>query len=123
MITGTITFKDYLEAQKLHYFQAANRSFGVSTLVFMVHFYLYRFYKREQRFSETMIYEWNDTCLIGQPARINMKQDWKIFTKFRENKTLFLLYDAEGIFQIFPKRWFQNQKQMTDFRRYLIIQH
>jgi hypothetical protein len=42
---------------------------------------------------------------------------WHIFHKWRENKYIFLLYESNAIYLIFPKRLFENSESINEFRR------
>lgn len=44
---------------------------------------------------------------------------WKDFTKWKENKELFLLYQSDLLFNMLPKRIFSDPQQMDTLRSYL----
>ena len=44
---------------------------------------------------------------------------WDAMTRWREGPTLFLLYQADNLFHVLPKRWFGNGGAVEEFRTLL----
>ncbi|WP_313204404.1 YcxB family protein [Stenotrophomonas sp.] len=62
-------------------------------------------------------YSWDEEWLSVSTEHGHARRRWSDYTKLRESGELFLLYHSDVMFEIFPKAWFNEQKQMDEFRR------
>jgi hypothetical protein len=56
-------------------------------------------------------------CSFNETGKITMP--WSHFVKWKEGGTLFLLYHSDVLFNLVPKRFFQNDTQLNEFRSFL----
>ena len=56
-------------------------------------------------------------CSFNETGTIAMP--WSHFVKWKESGKLFLLYHSDVLFNLVPKRFFQSDAQLNEFRSYL----
>jgi hypothetical protein len=66
-----------------------------------------------------LTYSWNEHTLSLQSNRGEAERPWSDFHKARENSHVFTLYTNDAIYEIVPKRWFTDERQLADFRRHV----
>ena len=61
-------------------------------------------------------YEWDGEMLHVWNAASDSRRPWKNFKGFKESDSLLLLYVADGVYQVFPKRWFTDPEVLIKLR-------
>lgn len=54
-------------------------------------------------------------------ALLESKMKWLIFTHWRETPNLFMVYQSNNCFNLFPKRAFSDNEQINEFRELLSV--
>ncbi len=75
-----------------------------------------RLHQQQKDLASPYTYKWDSEFLEAQGVNGQAKREWKNYAKFAENEKLFLLYHADNLFEMFPKSWFKDQTQITEFR-------
>lgn len=76
-----------------------------------------RLHRQMKALADATTTHWDEDHLEARSAKGYSSMKWVDFVRFRENKQLFLLYVADNLFYIFPKRWFSDAAQMESFRQ------
>jgi hypothetical protein len=63
-------------------------------------------------------YTWNSVKLVSKSAIWQSERAWRDYVQFKESKAVLLLYHPDKTYEIFPKTWFEDSKQLDDFRSY-----
>ena len=66
-----------------------------------------------------MNFEFTQEWIYQKSEKFENKLRWKIYIKFLETKNLFVLYQVSNVFNIFPKRAFDSDEQIEEFRELL----
>lgn len=61
-------------------------------------------------------YTWDSDFIAAQGVSGQSRRAWKNYAKFKENEEMFLLYHADNMFEMLPKRWFISDAQIAEFR-------
>ena len=75
-----------------------------------------RLHSQHKDFLSPFTYEWDSDFLMGSGVSGHSKRPWANYAKYKENESVFLLYHADNIFEVFPKKWFRDNSQMDEFR-------
>ena len=78
-----------------------------------------RLHKQMKAFAHPLVYEWDETTLRASSPQAQGERPWSDFLKYREDDRIFLLYHADNLFEMLPKRWFAAAQQIEDFRQRL----
>lgn len=85
-----------------------------------LHRYLWkRHYRRQPSLQGLQIYSFSPEGIDACSPHGSSQVRWDIFTKWREDSHLFLLYQADNLFCMVPKRWLVDAHQMTELRTLL----
>lgn len=76
-----------------------------------------RIHSQQKDFAAPFTYTWDSFFLEGKGINGQSRREWTHYAKLRENDRILLLYHADNIFEMFPKRWFRNEDQLSEFRR------
>jgi hypothetical protein len=60
-------------------------------------------------------YRWNSETISVQSERGAGERKWNDILKVRESEHVFLLYTTDVLFEVVPKRWFENAEQALEF--------
>jgi hypothetical protein len=63
-------------------------------------------------------YTWNSKKLVAESAIWQSERTWSDYVQFKESKAVLLLYHPDKTYEIFPKTWFEDSKQLDEFRSY-----
>jgi YcxB-like protein len=61
-------------------------------------------------------YAWDTEALHAWNAITDSRRPWRDFKGFKETDSLLLLYVADGVYQVFPKRWFSDPEILGTLR-------
>ena len=64
-------------------------------------------------------YEWDTETLHAWNAVSDTKRPWRNFKGFKESDSLLLLYMADGVYHVFPKRWFSDPEVLKRLRSFV----
>ena len=78
-----------------------------------------RLYQQHKDLASLFTYTWNEDCIEAKSDSGQTRRPWENYLKHKENEKLFLLYHADNMFEMFPKRWFKDEAQLSEFRRLL----
>ena len=81
-----------------------------------------RIYRRQPSLQGTHSYQFTDAGFLAVSQHGRGEASWSVFTKWREDANLFLLYQADNLFHMLPKRWFGHVTGIEDFRSLLARQ-
>ena len=76
-----------------------------------------RVYDQQASLHAHYTYSWDEEWLNVASEHAHDRRRWSDYIKLRESEELVLLYHSDIMFEIFPKAWFNEQKQMDEFRR------
>jgi hypothetical protein len=76
-------------------------------------------WKNHPSLRETMNLEFTQEWMNLKGESFESKLRWKIFVKFLETKNLFLLYHSKIVFNMIPKRAFNSDEEIQQFREML----
>lgn len=65
-------------------------------------------------------YTWNSEKLVAESAIWQSERAWSDYVRFKESKAVVLLYHPDNTYEIFPKAWFEDTKQLNEFRSYAL---
>ncbi|MEG4009861.1 YcxB family protein [Microcoleus sp. Pol11C1] len=83
---------------------------------------LARLWKSQPNLREPTTLEFNEEGIIYKTFSVESNIKWQLYTKFRETKKLFMLYQFPHVFNILPKRAFMSNEQLDQFRELLRIE-
>jgi hypothetical protein len=63
-------------------------------------------------------YTWNSEKLAAESTIWQSERAWTDYVQFKESTAVLLLYPPDSTYEIFPKAWFEDSKQLDEFRRY-----
>jgi len=66
-----------------------------------------------------MVFVASDDGFTIQMENALVKKPWSDFLKWKEGKTLFVVYISDNMFQLVPKRFFSLPEDVTSFRNLL----
>jgi len=76
-----------------------------------------RTYRRQPSLQGTHRYTFNEDRVASQSPLGTGEAEWSVFTKWREDSRIFILYQAENLFHMLPKRWFDgDETKINEFR-------
>lgn len=75
-----------------------------------------RIHAQQKDFASPFTYTWDSSVIEARGVSGQSKREWVNYAKVKEDDWLFLLYHADNLFEMVPKRWFQNQAQIQEFR-------
>lgn len=61
---------------------------------------------------------WDDDYLYSSSKDMEGKLSWHVFSKIVENDRCILLYSQNCLFHIYPKRFFNNDSELHDFKNH-----
>jgi len=68
-------------------------------------------------------YVFSDDKITAESPHGRGEVSWRAFTKWRENEHVLLLYQADNLFHLIPKRWFEDASISVDELRSLLQRH
>jgi len=77
---------------------------------------LLRIYRRQIALQGEHRIEFSSSGLRAESSRARGELSWSMFIKYREGEEMFLLYQADNLFHMLPKRWFQGSAAIQAFR-------
>ena len=77
-----------------------------------------RLYNQQKDLASPFSYKWDSIFLEAQGISGQAKREWKNYAKYKEDEKLFLLYHADNLFEMFPKSWFRDEMQVSEFREF-----
>src|SRR5262245_45716900 len=80
---------------------------------------LVRMYRRQPSLGGTHAYSLHPDRIMFTSEHATGEARWSVYTKWREDDHLFLIYQGENIFTLLPKRWLDDVPQVADVRRLL----
>ena len=78
-----------------------------------------RMYRQQKLLRDPADLEWDDRGITFRSAAAHSTIAWEDYVKWKENDRLLLVYLADRLFQIIPKRVFASSADEQDFRRHL----
>ena len=75
-----------------------------------------KLHRQRPDFASPFTYAWTSEQLEGTSAFGNSRRRWDAYHKFKEDDRLMLLYQADNVFEVFPKVWFANACALEEFR-------
>ena len=86
--------------------------------IFAVRLQVWLSFRRDNRLQDQFEAVISDNGIDVASSRADSKYDWSAFLRYAETKSLFLVYQAPRVFNIFPKRAFAAE-EVDEFRRLL----
>jgi len=80
---------------------------------------LARTWKSQRCIREPVTLEVTEEGLTLSSPYFQSNLKWQIYTGFLETKNLFMVYQSERLFNLFPKRAFNSDEQINEFRELL----
>ena len=77
-----------------------------------------RLHSQQKDLAFPFTYTWDSEFLECKGISGQARRPWTNYVRVKENNEFILLYHADNLFEVFPKRWFSNQAQMEEFRRF-----
>lgn len=98
--------------------------FGCMVYLFAIFFILvplkWKRIFRQQKFLETTFeQEFTEAALCSASELGNVSLPWNKFHKWKENKSMFIVYQSDALFHLIPKRIFQTEEETTRLRMIL----
>jgi hypothetical protein len=62
---------------------------------------------------------WNDEQMAYESPEAISRTAWSDFLRWRENKDVFMLHFSDVMFRMIPKRAFENEEKIAEFRNLL----
>lgn len=75
-----------------------------------------RLHTQQKDLACTFTYTWDENVLQARAAIGQSIRPWEHYLRLKESKHVLLLYHADNLFEMFPKRWFQDTAQIKQFR-------
>ena len=117
---GVMSF--YFFQQKLGFIIGSAGVGGVIGELVMSVFYIpwktRRLYSQKKDLSSPFVYTWNSEYLEAKGISGQSKRKWSDYLMIKESESIFLLYQCDLIFEMFPKTWFKDQEQISEFRKF-----
>ena len=82
-------------------------------------YFITRAWRSQPSLREAMNLNITQEGLDCKAETYESKVQWQIFVKFLETKNVFMLYQAEALFNIIPKRAFNSDEEIEEFREIL----
>ena len=79
-----------------------------------------KIYRQQKNLHTPYQFSWDNDGIYMKSEIAEGKMKWTDFTKRKENKTLFLLYHSDALFNIVPKSAFTNEQQLSEFSSHLV---
>ena len=76
-----------------------------------------RLHAQQKDLATPFNYSWDDEYLEVKGANGQAKRPWRNYAKYLEDERVFLVYHADNIFEMLPKRWFKDEAQIAEFRQ------
>lgn len=76
-----------------------------------------RLHRQQKALADTFIYSWDESALHAASPHGQATRPWAHYVKVKEGERIFLLYHADHMFEMLPKRWFSEAGQLEAFRR------
>ena len=73
-------------------------------------------FNRDPKLKDEYNLIFNDDEISFNTDKLNSKLEWKIYDKVLENTKFFLIYWGKYTFTVIPKRVFQDQSEINNFR-------
>jgi hypothetical protein len=84
------------------------------------HRYLWgRLYRRQPSLQGLHVYSFSHEGIVASSPHGSGQVSWSAFTKWREDSRMFLIYQADNVFHLVPKRWFADEQQISELRALL----
>ena len=78
-----------------------------------------RVYRQHKALQRPIHLESTAVGLYGENETGHSTTPWTDYLRWKEGKTLFLLYVSDQMFHIIPKRFFNSESDITEFRNVL----
>ena len=82
-------------------------------------YFVSRTWKSYQALKEAMNVDITQEGLNIKGESFECTSKWKIYTKFMETPKLFMLYQSKNLFNLIPKRAFNSDEEIEEFRELL----
>lgn len=76
-----------------------------------------RLYGQHKALQHELKYSWDTTHINLSYVDGQGRHRWTDFARYKEDEHVFLLYLQDGLFELVPKRWFQDSSQLANFRQ------
>jgi len=73
-------------------------------------------WKSHRSLHKMITYEINDRSMVATTETSRFEMKWETFTQFIESKKLFVLYTRPYLFYMLPKRAFEGEAELAEFR-------
>lgn len=83
------------------------------------YFSIKRNFENQPSFRNEISVETTEEGLQINTVTSESKIKWSVYTHWKENSNLFLVYQAPNLFNLFPKRAFASDRQVDEFREIL----
>lgn len=93
--------------------------FGILPILMAVSIY-FGVWKQAEKVSkviEKATYTFSEQCIVAVTDSSFSQVNWNRLSKIRETEKDFVFYPQENVFFVIPKRFFQNEKQISNFRK------
>lgn len=88
-------------------------------LYWVIRFSVTHTWKSLPSLRDSMLVEVNEDEWFFHTLKIESRANWQTFTRFRETNNLFMLYQSKVCTNLVPKRAFETEEQMNEFRALL----
>lgn len=72
------------------------------------------------QFSMPLNIHWDEHYLYSSNADIKVRSAWHAFLKIAEDDSCILLYSQSCLFHIYPKRFFESEEELQDFKSHAL---
>jgi hypothetical protein len=79
-----------------------------------------RVYRQQKSLQREFTLSWNADGVQSKNANGEYSVSWSDFIRWKENDRLYLLYLSDIMFSMVPKRAFDSEADMDDFRNHLV---
>lgn len=74
-------------------------------------------FAQQKNLQRPIEFSWDEQALHWASANGNGQMPWSDYVKRRQNERIVLLYLSDALFQMIPKRCFDEPAQLQDFLR------
>ena len=71
--------------------------------------------------SQPVTYSWDGEMIKAEMQSGHSARPWRLYVRRKEDDAVILLYLTDGLFQIFPKRWFSDANSLEQFRQLSLV--
>ena len=77
-------------------------------------------YREHKAVRDSVIMGFDDEGVEASAESGSFRLKWEDFVKYQENKNMFLLYESRAFMRMVPKRAFEDDAELDDFRQHLL---